>query len=110
MNRFYWKRWWIVCLLSSKELNRSFLKLPMKVQSPYEKKLMGKESNFMKKEIKIGVCKGRHEMPCDMYVFEEISDPTDVLWMKLESLRFFVNNFGDEFKKREEKIETPLKI
>ena len=64
----------------------------------------------MKKEIKIGVCKGRHEMPCDMYVFEEISDPTDVLWMKLESLRFFVNNFGDEFKKREEKIETPLKI
>lgn len=62
------------------------------------------------KEIKIGVCKGHHEMPCDTYVFEEIYDPTDVLWMKLESLRFFVNNFGDEFNKREEKIDIPLKI
>ena len=70
---------------------------------------MGKEVNMKTKEIKIGVCKGRHEMPCDMYVFNEISDPTDVLWMKFESLRFFVNNFGDEFSEKGQ-IETPLKI
>lgn len=29
--------------------------------------------------IKVGVCRGRHEMPCDYYVFDsEIKDPTDV--------------------------------
>ena len=36
--------------------------------------------------VKIGVCKGRHEMPCDFYVFgSEIKDPTDVKSLELEA-------------------------
>lgn len=36
--------------------------------------------------LKIGVCKGRHEMPCDFYIFgSEIKDPTDVKSLELEA-------------------------
>lgn len=64
----------------------------------------------MKKEIKIGVCKGRHEMPCDMYVFDTIEDPTNAWQIRAKSLRFFTNNFGEEFLREEDKISTPLEI
>lgn len=65
----------------------------------------------MKKEIKIGVCKGRHEMPCDLFVFENtIEDPTDVQQIRKKSLHFFTSNFGDDFLKKEGLIDIPLKI
>lgn len=29
-------------------------------------------------EIKVGLVKGRHELPVDEYIFEEIKDPSDI--------------------------------
>lgn len=47
-----------------------------------------------KKLIKVGVCKGRHEMPCDMFVFENtIEDPTDTLKLESDAEKFFDANF-----------------
>lgn len=39
--------------------------------------------------IKVGVCKGRHEMPCSDYVFEKIEDPTDVNAMREIAIKYF---------------------
>ena len=37
-----------------------------------------KDKTSMTATVNIGVCSGRHEMPVDNFVFNEILDPTDV--------------------------------
>lgn len=39
--------------------------------------------------IKVGVCKGRHEMPCSDYVFDFIEDPTNVNDMREVAIKYF---------------------
>lgn len=44
------------------------------------------------KELKLGLVKGRHEMPVDEYILEEVADPTDyeaihvAVYQKLDQL------------------------
>lgn len=48
----------------------------------------------MKKIKSIGVCQGRHEMPCDMFVFDTvIEDPTNTLKLESDAEKFFDANF-----------------
>ena len=48
------------------------------------------------KIYKVGVCQGRHEMPCDMFVFEKIiEDPTDTLKLESDVEKFFDSNFSN---------------
>lgn len=44
--------------------------------------------------IKVGVCKGRHEMPCSDYVFDKIEDPTDVALMRDIANKYFMQFWG----------------
>lgn len=62
------------------------------------------------KAIKIGVCKGRHEMPCDMYVFNEIEDPTNVEVIEEEAIRFFDKNFTSGLTESVEIYVTGLTV
>lgn len=62
------------------------------------------------KTIKIGVCKGRHEMPCDMYVFDTIEDPTNVEKIEKEAVYFFHKNFFNEDIKKIEIYVTGLTV
>lgn len=62
------------------------------------------------KTIKIGVCKGRHEMPCDMYVFDSIEDPTNVEEIEKEAKAFFYKNFFNEGVKKFEIYVTGLTV
>ena len=39
--------------------------------------------------IRVGVCKGRHEMPVENYVFDFIEDPTDVNAMREVAIKYF---------------------
>ena len=51
----------------------------------------------MKKPIRVGVCKGRHEMPCNLFVFDNtIADPTNVKEIEEEAVNFFKANFSDK--------------
>lgn len=61
-------------------------------------------------KIKIGVCKGRHEMPCDMYVFDSIEDPTNVEKIEKEAKAFFYKNFFNEGVKKFEIYVTGLTV
>lgn len=63
------------------------------------------------KTCKIGVCKGRHEMPCDLFVFENtIEDPTDVEKIEKEAIYFFHKNFFNEGVKKFEIYVTGLTV
>lgn len=57
-------------------------------------KIREKKCRIVRPEIndilKIGVCKGRHEMPCNFYVYEQtIEDPTDVTSLDGQAEEFF---------------------
>lgn len=43
---------------------------------------MEKKNPAQRCPLVIGLCKGRHELPVDDYVFETIVDPTDYDWMR----------------------------
>lgn len=64
----------------------------------------------MEKIIKIDVCKGRHEMPCDMYVFDSIEDPTNVEEIEKEAKTFFYKNFFNEGVKKFKIYVTGLTV
>ena len=44
------------------------------------------------KEIKVGLIKGRHEMPVDNYIFNEISNVLDFQGMRKHIINFINNN------------------
>lgn len=43
----------------------------------------------MEKIIRVGVCKGRHEMPCSDYVFDKIEDPTNIEYLRAIAKAYF---------------------
>ena len=46
------------------------------------------------KEIKVGLIKGRHEMPVDNYIFDEINDVLDFDNMNKQIINFINNNIN----------------
>ena len=46
------------------------------------------------KEIKVGLIKGRHEMPVDSYIFDEINDVLDFNNMNKQIVNFINNNIN----------------
>ena len=46
------------------------------------------------KEIKVGLIKGRHEMPVDSYIFDEITDVLDFNAMNKQIVNFINNNIN----------------
>ena len=46
------------------------------------------------KEIKVGLIKGRHEMPVDNYIFDEINDVLDFDSMNKQIINFINNNIN----------------
>ena len=46
------------------------------------------------KEIKVGLIKGRHEMPVDNYIFDEITDVLDFDTMNKQIINFINNNIN----------------
>ena len=46
------------------------------------------------KEIKVGLIKGRHEMPVDNYIFDEINDVLDFNSMNKQICNFINNNIN----------------
>lgn len=62
------------------------------------------------KTFEIGVCKGRHEMPCNYYVFEgEIENPMDFDGMTLYAWDKLREILKDSLEKKE-KIEVKLYV
>lgn len=45
------------------------------------------------KELNIGTCKGRHEMPVEKFVFETIDDPTNIVALRKTVWDFIGENF-----------------
>lgn len=44
------------------------------------------------KVLNVGVCNGRHDLPCSGFVFNKIDDPTNVDMLEREAYRYFFNN------------------
>ena len=51
-----------------------------------------KEVNVKSKVLNIGVCSGRHDLPCSEFVFDKIEDPTNVAELERDAYMYFFNN------------------
>lgn len=46
------------------------------------------------KEIKVGLVKGRHDLPVDEYIFEEIKDPSDIEMIEKQAGAWLSSKFN----------------
>ncbi len=63
------------------------------------------------KTLKIGVCKGRHEMPCDYYIFnEEIKFPLDFEMLEIDAYNGLMDALREFEKETSEEYNVQLYI
>lgn len=47
-------------------------------------------------EVKVGLVKGRHELPVNEYIFESISDPSDIESIEKQAEDWVLSRFASE--------------